>query len=111
MHAGGVASNSLLTRNYGPAALASNQSGPGLLLTGNSAIEEAADGAKESAASAAHEVDATAVEQAADKENGSGQHVGAAVWLTCWAMQLQMIFGGVHISFDSVSGTHLHVQR
>ena len=78
MHAGGVASNSLLTRDYGPAALASNQSGPGLLLTGTSVIAEAADGAEEDAASAACEVDATAVEQAVDKETGSGRHLGAA---------------------------------
>ena len=92
MHAGGVASSSLLTRDYGPAALASNQSGPGLLLTGKSVIEEAADGAKESAASAACKVDATAVEQAVDKENGSGRHLGAALCWVCWALQLKMTF-------------------
>ena len=79
MHAGGVASSSLLTRDYGPAALASNHSGPGLLLTGNSVIDKGADGAKESAASAAREVDATALQQAVEKENGSGRHVGAAL--------------------------------
>ena len=85
MHAGGVASNSLLTRDYGPAALASNQSGPGLLLTGNSVVKEAADGAEEAAASATHEVDAIEVEQAVDKENGPGRQYGAAAWLICWA--------------------------
>ena len=75
VHAGGLSSNSLLTRNYGPAALASNQSGPGLLLTGNTVIEEAADDAEVAAASAAREVDATEVEQAANKEDGPGGHV------------------------------------
>ena len=83
----------MLTRDYGPAALASNHSGPGLLLTGNSVIKEAADDAEQPAALAAHELDATAVEQAVHKENGSGRQFEAAAWLVCWAMQLKMTLG------------------